>query len=339
MNLRKATITTGLLVAFTAAAALTACGSDDSDGSSGGGGGGSAGSGGTTNTPDAGEDVTESDVADDVQESDTGSDVTHEAGACTDVTSISGSAVDADDAAMAEVNVVLCIYYEDGNSKCLSPEKTNASGEFTASMTGGAVCLNSAAYHMHVPDDLTMVGLYCPVDLTGGGDVTIEEPNKLVQAPDCTRDPLGDTTQPHEIVAPDGASMTVVPDELFMIGHDFEYEDLRLVTWDHETWGWPCFIDESDPPDGLVALTPDLEPKSEDAFHVSFPNDAGLSAGTAVDLYALAGAASMTWDGDILHEGDWVAIGEAEVSSDGSRIETRAGEGLPFGTWVGWKQK
>ena len=98
-------------------------------------------------------------------------------------------------------------------------------------------------------------------------------------------------------------------------------------------------------PDGLAGIAPELAVRSldggnsVDAVHVSFPNTAGLDAGTTVDLYILGDGATDTWAGDPIHEGEWTVIGEAEVSQDGTRIETRAGEGLPYGTWVGWKQK
>ncbi len=253
------------------------------------------------------------------------------------MTSVSGSVIDEGDQAFSGADVVLCIIQEGGKSLCLSPKKTNASGEFTVSMTNGNACLVGAAYQVKSFADSSLVPSYCPVELGAGGDVMVPEPVKLIEAPLCTRDALGDVTQPHVVTSPGGATMTVVPDALWLL--DNPYEDLRLVTWDEAQWGWPCFIDASNPPDGLVAFAPEIELKSEGGLHVSFPNDAGLAAGTVVDLYALGNGVESMWDGTDVHEGDWTIIGEAEVTSDGSRIETPAGDGLPFGTWVGWKQK
>lgn len=328
MTSRPAIIRAGLLLSF--GLAVAACGGDDAEGT--GGGGGSA--------PDAGDqDVQQTDAND----SDTSSedadipDVQQEAGGCVDVTSVTGSVVDEGDNAFNGADVILCIYQEGGKALCLNPKKTNASGQFTIDLPGGGSCLEEAAYQVKSFSDLTMVSSYCSVELGAGGDITIPDAVKLVQAPVCTRDALGDTTQPHVVTSPGGATMTVVPEELFLF--DYAYEDMRVVTWDATQWGWPCFVDASNPPDGLVAFAPEIELKSEDALHVSFPNDKGLAAGTVVNLYALGGAATSTWNNTPVHEGHWDIIGEAEVSSDGSRIETRAGEGLPFGTWVGWKQK
>ncbi len=313
-------IACGLLVA--------ACGSDEADSNNG--------------SPDAGQDVVQDDVQADSPSSDapseTTSDVAQEAGPCTDVSSVSGSVVDESDAALAGVGLVLCIYQEGGTAKCLNPTKSSSAGTFKVDMPGGSACLQSASYQLKA-DDLTVSPLYCPVDVAAGGAITTPGPDRLVSVPACTRDPLGAETDAHEVTAPDGMSMTVVPGGVWLF--DFAYEDLRIMRWDAAEWGWPCFIDASNAPDDLAVFAPEIEvqPDAKDAIHVSFPNDAGLAAGTVVDLYGLGGAATSGWDGEDVHEGAWEVIGEAVVSSDGARIETRPGEGLPFATWVGWKQK
>jgi hypothetical protein len=308
---------------------VSACGSDDADSNNG--------------TPDAGQDVAQDDVqadtpSPDAPPSDTGNDVTSEAGPCTDVTSVSGSVIDESDAAYGGVGLVLCIYQQGGIAKCLSPTKSSAAGTFDVDMPGDSTCLESASYQLRA-DDLAVTPLYCPVDVTGGGAITTPGPDRLVSVPACTRDPLGAEADAHEVTAPDGVSMTVVPGGLWLF--DFAYEDLRLRRWDATKWGWPCFVDPSNAPEDLAVFAPEMEvrPDAKDAVHVSFPNEAGLAAGTVVDLYGLGGAATSLWDGEDVHEGAWEIIGEAQVSSDGARIETRPGEGLPFATWVGWKQK
>ena len=313
-------IACGLLVA--------ACGSDEADSNNG--------------SPDAGQDVVQGDVQADTPSNDAPAeaspDVANEAGPCTDVSSVTGSVVDESDAAFADVGVVLCIYYDGGSAKCLPPTKSSSAGTFKVDMPGGSACLESASYQLKA-DDLAVTPLYCPVEVTAGGAIATPGPDRLVSVPACTRDPLGAETDAHEVAAPDGMSMTVVPDGLWLF--DFAYEDLRLRRWDATGLGWPCFIDPSNAPEDLAVFAPEMEvkPDAKDAVHVSFPNDAELAAGTVVDLYGLGGAATSAWDGEDVHEGAWKIIGEAEVSSDGARIETRPGEGLPFATWVGWKQK
>lgn len=311
---------------------LAACGSDDAENNG-------------TNNPDAGgQDVQQTDAPDDTSTSDVeGKDVApdtpYEAGPCTDVESVSGSAIDEGGSPFSGADVILCIYYEQGKAQCLPPVEANGSGEFSVAMSGGTTCLESASYQIKSFEDLTVTGLYCTVDVTAGGQITTPGPDRLVKAPAGTRDPLGTPSEPHEVTASEDASIKVVPDGLFLF--DFAYEDLRILPWDDTAWGWPCFVDASNPPDGMIGFAPEVEvkPDAKDALHVSFINDQGLASGTVVDLYALGGGSTKKWDGAQLHEGHWEVIGEAVVTSDGSRIETRAGEGLPFGTWVGWKKK
>ena len=63
-------------------------------------------------------------------------------------------------------------------------------------------------------------------------------------------------------------------------------------------------------------------------LHPAFHLDATIAAHTR-------GAATV-WLADVPAFSIW--RGEVD-SPDRLRIETRDGEGLPFGTWVGWKQK
>jgi hypothetical protein len=310
---------------------LAACGSDDNESNG-------------TNTPDAGQDVQQTDApgdtnTTDVQGKDVAPDTPYEAGPCTDVESVSGSAIDEGGSPFGGADIILCIYFDGGKAQCLSPVETSGSGQFTVSMTGGTACLESASYQIKSFEDLTVTGLYCTVDVTTGGQIATPGSDRLVKAPAGTRDPLGTLGDPHEVTASKNASIKVIPEGLFLF--DFAYEDLRILPWDETAWGWPCFVDPSNPPQGMIGFAPEVEvkPNAKDALHVSFINDEGLAPGTVVDLYALGGGSTKKWDGAQVHEGHWEVIGEAVVTPDGSRIETRGGEGLPFGTWVGWKKK
>jgi len=303
--------------------AFAGCGSDESENNQ--------------NESDAGSDS----MNDDVQaDSPVGDDAKPDTGdsSCTPVNSVSGSVINEQGDAFSNVGVVLCVYQDDGSAKCLNPVKTSASGEFSVTIPAGDGCLESAAYQLKA-DALSVIPLYCPVDVAAGGAIAMANPNRLVDTPACTRDALGEESKPHEVSAPDDMKMTVIPNGIWLF--DFSYDDLGIRRWDAATWGWPCFIDAANAPDDLAVFAPELEVKSDakDAVHISFPNEAGLSAGTVVDLYGLGGAATSMWDGKEVHEGSWQVIGEAQVSADGSRIETRPGQGLPFATWIGWKKK
>jgi hypothetical protein len=259
-------------------------------------------------------------------------------GNCTNVTSVSGSVINESDAAMAGVGVVLCIHPEGANAKCLDRVKTDPAGAFAISMPSDSACLRSASYALKA-DSRDITPLYCAVDVQAGGAITTAAPDRLVAVPVCTRDALGSEDDVHRVTAPDGVWMDVIPSGIFLF--DFPYEDLRLRRWNTQDHGLPCFVDASNAPEDLVVFAPEIEVAFDatDAVHVSFPNDAGLEAGTVVDLFGLGGAATLRWDGSTVPEGHWDVIGEAQVTPDGSRIETRPGEGLPFATWVGWKRK
>ena len=292
---------------FTVGVFLAACGSDESSGDSG----------------DAGPD--------------TGAGDKDATSSCTTVTSVSGSVIGENSAPIAGVQFVLCVY-DDDSAWCLNPESSNSRGEFSTNMLGGSACLYSASYHLG-PTSRLLTPLYCRVDVSSGGAIRTLAPDRLVSVDNCARDDLGDANSLHTVSAPDGIAMEVVPAGILLV--DFAYEDLRLRRWNSADWGWPCFIDAENVPQALAVFAPEIGviAGATDALHVLFPNDAGLAAGTVVDLYALGGAATLNWNGDIVGEGLWEIVGEAEVTSDGSTIRTRPGAGLPFGTWVGWKQK
>lgn len=99
----------------------------------------------------------------------------------------------------------------------------------------------------------------------------------------------------------------------------------------------------ADPALGLVALYA-LAPfdasfvlevdKSNATAQLSFVNAAGLPAGSAVDVLALGSYLDVTW----VHPARFEPVATAHVSSDGTRIELDAGQGLRRLTWVGLRE-
>ncbi len=259
--------------------------------------------------------------------------------ACTGtvVDTVMGTVQNQDGNGIDMVAALLCIAKPGDRETCLDPEFTNGSGAFTISVPEEHQCQVGAAIHYIATQDFTLHGLYCPVDISQGGTLAVD-PVVLRQAPQATRTALGDTSQPHDITSPEGVVLTVIPDDLYL--WDFTYDDLRLLSWDSTSWGWPCFIDANDPPDALVALVPEFETAHEtDAVHIAFPNTQNLAAGTEVDLYGLGGVGTENWTGEEIEEAQWAKIGSMTVSNDETMIRTAAGQGLPFCTWVGYKQK
>ena len=103
----------------------------------------------------------------------------------------------------------------------------------------------------------------------------------------------------------------------------------------------PCFIDPANPPIALYTVTPMDTMVIEPATHLDpvfrfasldLPNETGLAAGTALDVYVLGGVHPLDYG---LYEGEWAPMADAEVSSDGTRIQTVAGQGMGYLTWIG----
>ncbi|RJO65903.1 MAG: hypothetical protein C4523_14825 [Myxococcales bacterium] len=283
--------------------------------------------------PEDGDEEIEADAAeeDDAVES---TPPTCEAGAA--VQSVSGLVSDENGAPLKGVSALLCVYNIDGSSACLSPVRSNTAGQYIAYVPEARRCVDHLALRFLKSDDLDLAPLACPVALGLGGEIVIEEPARLAKAGPTARDPLGDPTAAHRLTA-NGVELSLVPEKMAL--YDIAYEDIDLLVWDAARYGWPCFVDSADPPDGLVAFAPEVAADDPDAAHLAFPNTAGLDAGTLADLYLLGGVSTYTWDETHIEEGQWARIGEARVSDDGLRIETLVGQGLPALTWAGWKRR
>ncbi|MBW2262125.1 MAG: hypothetical protein JRG91_09150 [Deltaproteobacteria bacterium] len=103
----------------------------------------------------------------------------------------------------------------------------------------------------------------------------------------------------------------------------------------------PCFIDPDSLPLALYAFTPMDALVIEPGTHLDpvfrfasldLPNETGLAADTAVDIYLLGGVHPLDAG---LFEGEWTRVVGAAVTSDGTRIQTADGEGLGYLTWIG----
>ncbi len=100
----------------------------------------------------------------------------------------------------------------------------------------------------------------------------------------------------------------------------------------------PCFLDPSDPPLALYAVTPlaayVFEPGTTTTTPAALdlPNDSGLPAGADVDVRVLGGSYLLHVD---LTEGQWKVMAAARVSTDGTRIQTLPGEGIAYLSWFG----
>ncbi|MCA9640376.1 MAG: hypothetical protein H6718_14150 [Polyangiaceae bacterium] len=76
-------------------------------------------------------------------------------------------------------------------------------------------------------------------------------------------------------------------------------------------------------------------PKVSREARLSFPNSAGLAAGSAVEVLALGSYLFPDW----VYPGTFAVVAEASVTTDGQRIELPVGTGLPYLTWFGLRSK
>ena len=252
------------------------------------------------------------------------------------VTKVSGWVIDENDNPVEEVPAGLCVVPPVGSDSCLTPQRTNADGFFEVTVPAAKQCVIDLSIRFAVADPEVSI-LACPVEIGFGGERIMGQPARMVRLPDNTRDALVDENELHDITAPDGTILSIRPSKIMVFAAG--YEDVRVLPWDVDRWGWPCFVDHSDPPDGLVTLLPEAEITEEGSALLSFPNVHQLPAGTEVDFFGLGGISAYRWNGEHITEGHWVVISEGAVSEDGTVVSTSEDQGLPFLTWAGYKRR
>jgi hypothetical protein len=154
--------------------------------------------------------------------------------------------------------------------------------------------------------------------------------------------PTGALASDIRVEASDTAAV-VIPagSEVHLPFYFFEHGDWVALTRFPLSEHVPCFLDPAHLPLALYVFTPFdtyiIEPGTvADPVHINagldLPNETGLSPGTAVDIYVVGGMYGH--DIDIL-EGEWTRLAGATVSTDGTRIQTAAGDGIPYLSWFG----
>ncbi len=253
------------------------------------------------------------------------------------LTSVSGTVLNAQGQPQTDARAIVCIFKVSGGEACLNPVAADAEGRFVAVVPSVHGCAEEVAVRVQVALKPGYAIPSCRYEPTQDGAFELPEAIRMVEAPECTRDPLGTVTDAHVITASNDATLTVVPDKLFLL--EYGYADMNLLVWDDAGQGWPCFIDPDDPPAMLLAFAPEIEVTDEGGALIAFPNSAALSAGDVVDLYVVGGSGSRNWEDEAVDEGLWTALGTATVSQDGTTIEMNDARGLPFLTWVGFKTR
>lgn len=254
------------------------------------------------------------------------------------VEEVSGVVLEAGGEPMENAYATMCVHDEAGQSSCLSPSRSDATGRYIIDVPEAFRCMSEAALHYNSPDYPPIKTiLSCPVFLNNGA-IDIPDAVTLYPVAEGERDTLGDDEAVmHEIRGASGEALRIVPEKIGLF--DYAYEDLRIELFDLDNNPLPCFLTDADKPDALAALLPEMDVAEPGGAHVVFPNTEELSPGERVDLYTLGGIIGDVFEGRTpIAEGAWAKVGEAVVSEDGERIES-LGDGLPFLTWVGWKKQ
>ena len=322
------------ILAFLAPLLLLACGGGSSSGPDG-----DQDTEATDAAEEAGEDLADTPEQDDAEVSaDTedidGQDETPAPCDATRVTGVSGAVTNADGAPLPGVAVVACVFSQSEGDACLNPVSTGTNGRFAVTVPENRQCMDSLVLR-YLPPNLDDAVMTCPLPLGSGGALETPFTPKVLPLPDTSRQTLGVETEPHQVTAHDGSVLTVTPAHIDAFGQG--YDDIRILAWDAVTHGWPCFINQSDPPDLLWAILPEADLAGVDSARFDAPNTPHLPSGATVDVYLLGGVHTETHLGLAVPEGQWTSLGTATVSTDGSRIVTDEGQGLPFFTWLGFK--
>lgn len=243
---------------------------------------------------------------------------------------VGGTVRDETGAPLGDQMVALC-----AAGRCYST-RSRADGWFAASIPAAVASVSELA--LYFPADPPRHSPFCRFDALCDDALELCTEFRLYPAPTTgVALPFGALPAEVRVEAPDGAAL-VLPagvEVLPPIGAEQRLALSRFPLAEHV----PCFIDPGRLPAALYVVTaldteliepgtmtdPVLRPAGLD-----LPNDAGLAAGTVVDVFVLGGAHPQDAG---LAEGEWTAVTTATVSADGARIRTAAGDGVAYLTW------
>lgn len=244
------------------------------------------------------------------------------------VTTVSGTVVDGSGAPAADKAVAVC-----SAGRCFFGS-ADATGHFEVAVGGG----DTEAVGIYFPND-GISSPFCEFTALCDGAVSLCHRFELhAAASSGTAVPEEPTTEELRLDFSGGAALIVPADAqiLLPIGAP---SWIALERFDLDDYV-PCFLDPEDPPLALYAFTPmDTLIMDPDSLAdpvllpagLDLPNDLGLAAGTVVDVAVVGGAHALDAD---LGEGELATWTTATVSADGTRIQTAAGEGIGYLTWL-----
>lgn len=252
------------------------------------------------------------------------------------ITKVTGTVTDDGGTPLSGVFSVVCITTPE-RSQCLNAT-SDAAGIFSVDIPAAVTAVLDVAVYFPGEEHLTP---YCKTEALCDGEVELCGPYMLWDAPASgVTIPAETETLAEEIrlEASDGAALIFQPGTSILANLGVELT-AALTRFEGSTL--PCFIDPSDPPLALYAVTPQdtlvIEPGTIATPELmtaalDLPNETGLAAGATVDIYVVGGAhASQAGT----TEGTWEPVATATVTADGTRIQTAPGEGIGQLNWFG----
>jgi len=243
------------------------------------------------------------------------------------VPEMTGTLLADDGAAIEGATVGLCLRADQGafdTFVCLRPVETDAVGGWQVAVPERLQCVRHATVRLAAPGHATT---YCVVPVDGADGSSVEAPpyGLVAMPPDP---PAWSGEEPIELVADDGATVTMRPSDLD------DTQDPAAVRFRRVDIGEtrPCFLPEGEDVLALYVLEPEAPVVAETGLPAILQAP-GADEGDAVSLRLLGGLHT-TLAGELVQEGDWVPFAESEVGPDGA-VSTPEGAGLPQLGWFG----
>lgn len=230
----------------------------------------------------------------------------------------------------------LCLRGEGrGEVVCLQPVRTGPDGAYRVDVPTQTRCVREGSMRILVPGE-DRATTYCHIEPTEGavtqaGTFSLYSTTRVAELP-----AFGDATEIRDVTFDGGLVIEIQPEHLgFGTEAEERYTNLASVKLDPADPSL-CFLEDT-APIGLWAFSPEANIAEDNTFTVRFPNEAALAAGTIVDIYALGGLGTTGPDGGEIAEAEWLVVGTATVSDDGTEIVGLADDGgVPILSFLGY---
>ncbi len=245
---------------------------------------------------------------------------------------VQGMVTDTSGQPFAKAIPQVCIRDSNDTLVCLQPdvEGTCATGKWFTEIPAASQCLKSVVMRLTAPRGMDgYAATYCHIETGSEPKLTVTDPFLLYKTDAPTTLPaMGDANTERTVVFADGMEIDVTPAQL-EFEEDYSKLSSHLLTASEPR---PCFLEENHGFDGIYAFGVEIDVSGQ-GFPVRIPNSKNLTAGTNVELYVQGALSCKTGAGAEIEEAEWVSVGMAQVSQDGTVIE---GGRVPCLNWLGY---